>query len=272
MLELVNMQGVDLLTDAALERRGVTVAFTGKKGGLGEGRFSELNLSFSVGDKRARVIENRLLVARAIGVPIDRWVACRQVHGASLRVVGPLQVGRGARDFESGIPRADALVTGMREVAICVLTADCLPLVMAAPGRSSVAVAHAGWRGLLAGVAGSALLKTAGIAGCGAEDVDVYIGPHIRQCCMEAGEEVAGEFSARFGDGIVKREGGGKAFIDLEGACARQLVESGAAASRLTGAGACTACSEDYFSFRSSRGECGRQAAFAVIRDTDGGF
>lgn len=272
MLELVNRQGVDLLTDVELERRGVTVAFTGKKGGVSKGAFSALNLSLSVGDERTKVIENRLIVAGAIGVPLDRWVACRQVHGASLAVAGYLQVGRGARDFESGMPRADALVTGIRGVAICVLTADCIPMVMAAPGRKSVAVAHAGWRGLLAGVAGTALSGTARVAECGAEEVDVYIGPHIGQCCMEAGEEVAGEFGAKFGGDIVKRTDGGKAFIDLEGACARQLVESGASASRLTFAGHCTACSGDYFSFRSSGGECGRQAAFAVIGDTDGGF
>lgn len=270
MLELVNRQGIRLLTDTEMERQGVTVAFTGNKGGFSEGRLSELNLSFSVGDLRGRVLENRTLVAGAIGLPLDRWVACRQVHGTSVAVVGPLQVGRGARDPESGMPRADALVTKMRGVAICVLTADCIPLVMVAGGRDSVAVAHAGWRGLLAGVAGATLLKTAGIAGCRPEDIDVYIGPHIRKCCLEVGDDVASQFSARFGDDIVNREAGERAKVDLEGACTRQLVASGADPSRLTCGVACTSCSEDYYSFRNSGGECGRQAAFAVIRYSDG--
>ena len=270
MLELVNRAGVDLLVDTELEGKGLLVAFSGRQGGVSLGAFSDLNLSYSVGDTPKSVSLNRVRLAEAIEVPLDRWVLCRQVHGAVVREGGPLDVGRGARDFESGIPRTDGLATALGNTAVGVLSADCLPVTLVARSRPSVAVAHAGWRGVLAGTAVVALRKLAKLGECPASEVSVYIGPHIMACCMEADEKLSRMFRGRFGPEVSKPGGAGKTLIDLELACRRQLEAAGVARANIHGSGICTACGEGYFSFRGSGGTCGRQGAFASILGSGG--
>lgn len=149
MLERVTRRGLEMLVARDLEERGLLVAFTGRDGGTSYGPFSSLNLSFKVGDDRRAVSANRRRVSDSLGIPLEAWVLPQQVHGRSIAVAGRLEVGRGAVDFASGIPRTDGLVTVLRGVAIGVLTADCLPVAMIAPSGPGVAMAHAGWRGVL---------------------------------------------------------------------------------------------------------------------------
>lgn len=257
-------EGVRLLAATGLERDGILVAFTGRGHGAGAGAFSGMNLSFDVGDEFRRVARNRAALALALGVPPGGMAFPRQVHGATVRLVGPMEAGRGASDFESALPRADGLVTRLAGVAIGVLTADCVPVVLAAPGSRAVAVAHAGWRGALAGTAAVAFRNLAREAGCAPGDVTAFIGPHIRPCCFETGEEVSNLFETRFrGAGI--RAGNGN--VDLGRACAAQLLEAGVEAGRIQMVDRCTSCSGEFFSYRASGGSCGRQGGFAVIRE-----
>lgn len=267
MLEHVAREGVGMLLAAGLEPEGVLVAFPERGSAEARGPFSGLNLSFSVGDDPRSVRRNRRSLASALGVRPERMVLCQQVHGATVRVAGPLEVGRGAADFESALPRTDGLVTRLEGVAIGVLTADCIPVVLAAPGRGAVAVAHAGWRGLLAGTATAALRKLEESAGCRAADVLAFIGPHIRPCCFHTAEEIAAGFERLF-EGTVDRSGGRQA-VDLGRACAEQLKAAGVG--RLFVTDVCTACGDGYFSYRASGGNCGRQGGFAVLKGVEGG-
>ena len=271
MLDRIRLNGLDLLVAGELSQRGVMVAFTGREGGSSSGPYSSLNLSYDVGDTRADVTANRLAVAGAIGVPLDRWVTGRQVHGACVSEVGPLEVGRGARDYASGIPRTDGLVSVVAGVALGVLTADCLPVVMVAGHGRAVAVAHAGWRGVLAGTAAVAMRALAKRSACPMEEILVFIGPHIGFCCMEAGGELADLFRRRFEEGVTRRGEGGGRFVDLERACELQLLGAGASPGNIFGSRTCTACSQSYFSFRGSGGECGRQGGFAALLREEGG-
>jgi len=267
MLEIAFRDGIRLVTSPALfEKSGIIVAFTGRQGGVSSGPCGGLNLSYNVGDSPLDVGENRKRLSCALGVPQGRWTLPIQVHGTTVREAGPLQVGRGCRDHASGIPRTDALVTGTTGVAVAVLTADCAPVVMAVPGASCAAVAHAGWRGLLGGVVAKTLGRLLSISGGAAEDVVAFVGPRIGACCMTVGEEVAGTFEARFHGRAVTRSDGGSPSLDLGEACAWSLETSGVRRGDIHVWGECTFCGHGYFSHRGAvGGRTGRQAGIAVV-------
>jgi purine-nucleoside/S-methyl-5'-thioadenosine phosphorylase / adenosine deaminase len=270
MLEHVTRRGLEMLVARDLEERGLLVAFTGREGGTSSGPFSSLNLSYNVGDDRRAVSANRRKVADSLGVPREAWVLPRQVHGRSVAVAGRFEAGRGASDFDSGIPRTDGLVTIVPGMAVAVLTADCLPVALIAPGGPGVAVAHAGWRGVLAGVAVITARKLAESTDSSFAEILAFIGPHIGSCCMEAGPEVADRFARHFGEEVARSSVQGKSLIDLQLAVELQLTAAGIEKKNIFGAGACTLCGQGYFSHRASA-DCGRQGAFAALLDTGGG-
>lgn len=265
-LRPVRAGGIDHLVAASLERSGIHAVFTGRHRGASSDPCSSLNLSFDVGDARGDVIENRKRVGRIIGRGPESWVLGRQVHGANVRVVGILEKGRGGMDCESALPRTDGLVTGRRGLAIGVLTADCVPVILAAPAVPVVAVAHAGWRGMAALAPAAVLEKLLEFARCGASDVVAYIGPHVCRGCFEVGAEVADLFEKRF-VGVVDRADGGHR-VDLSLACRQQLESRGMSPSSIIEAEDCTLCRDGYFSFRRDAGVTGRQAAMVVIDGT----
>jgi len=265
MLEAVFRNGIHLIEAPSLEiELGVRAAFTCRDGGVSRGPFSSFNLSYNVGDNRSDVTSNRDRLQESMGIAMKNWVYCRQVHGVTATVVGPLQVGRGSTDFLSAIPRCDSLVTRLERAVLVVLTADCAPVVMVAPGGDAVSVAHVGWRGALAGVVTVALGKLTGTACCNPGGVIALIGPHIGPCCLEVSEEVAKRFKIRFGDEVIVGRPPAVA-IDLGAACRRELEEAGVMSGNIFHTDICTKCDDSYFSYRGYSGTTGRQAGLVAI-------
>ena len=125
--------------------------FFTREGGVSTGPFASLNCSLSSTDDPAAIAENRRRVGAAIGV--DTLVGLTQVHGPAVAIVDqPWQPGAG--------PRADAMVTRRPGIGLGIVTADCVPVLFAAPGV--VGAAHAGWRGALAGVLEAVLAAMGG--------------------------------------------------------------------------------------------------------------
>ncbi len=263
MLETVRSGTLEVLAFPRLEREcGVKVAFTGRHGGVSDEPFDSLNLSFSVGDRPEAVTANRRLVAGELGLPLRSWVLPRQVHGAGVREVGASDAGRGAFGHDTAMPDTDALFTATGRLAVGVLTADCVPLVVIDPGRPAVAVVHAGWRGALAGIAGSVarMLRERTEE---RRELLALLGPHIGPCCFEVGGEVADAFARRFGRRVLTTDGI-RTCLDLGAAVGLDLEASGIWPENVYRSDTCTACSTGYFSHR--RGSpCGRQAALAII-------
>jgi purine-nucleoside/S-methyl-5'-thioadenosine phosphorylase / adenosine deaminase len=209
-------------------RPGIEVAFTTRRGGVSEGPFASLNLGRKLGDDPVRVDENRRRVCAALGVDSGRLALNYQRHTA---LVNRAEPGR------RGDP-GDALWTDEPGVPIVALGADCALIALARDGdRPAVAVVHAGWRGLLGGVAEAAVAALGGRP-------DAVIGPAIGPCCYAVREDVAAPFRARFGSGVVRGER-----LDLWTAAERALREAGCASvERLD---LCTACNpERFFSYR----------------------
>jgi YfiH family protein len=175
-----------------------------------------------------------------------------QVHGADVReVVEEPASGRFLEPGAEPFPKSDGLVTSLEGRALTLLTADCLPVAVAAADGSRLALLHAGWRGLEAGIVEQ------GVAAVGLPAV-AAVGPGAGPCCYEVGEDVAAPLAARFGRNVIR---GGHADLWL---CAERALRS-AGVESVAVAGECTICNpERYFSHRRDRGITGRQGVVGV--------
>ena len=256
---------IPVLTDDALASSvGVRVLFTQRAGGTSSGPYESLNLGTHVDDDPDAVAANRARLARSVGADPGLVVVPNQVHGTDLVVVSDGDAASVSAAREEAARGADALVVEAPGVSALLCFADCTPVVVVSPtGR--FAVAHAGWRGALAGIAGKAvralcaLDEAAGHVGT-AGGMNVYIGPHIHVECFETGEDVCESFARAFGEECASDR-----HVSLARAVSRDVVAAGVDADRIAVAPFCTKCNPDtYFSYRASGGVCGRHGAFAV--------
>ena len=160
---------------------GARVLFTTRRGGVSRAPFDSLNLGLLTDDEPEAVAANRGRVADMIGVPPERFVQGRQVHGTA--VVRATAV-------PHGLVEADGAATALEDVAPIVLTADCLPVALATPG--AVAMVHAGWKGLAHGVLVEGVRALRELAGDDGPLV-AAIGPGAGGCCYEIGDDVREE-------------------------------------------------------------------------------
>ncbi|WP_413854344.1 peptidoglycan editing factor PgeF [Candidatus Ruminimicrobium bovinum] len=118
----------------------------------------------------------------------SKIVFASQIHGTSVQKVS-------SADANSFIPNCDGLITDDKNIYLCIFTADCMPVFMADKNKKAVALIHAGWRGLAAGILNNAVLSFKNNFNIEANNIDIYIGPHIKQCCYQVGEEVLNVFN-----------------------------------------------------------------------------
>ncbi|MFL6049567.1 MAG: polyphenol oxidase family protein [Gaiellales bacterium] len=241
------------LLDWAAAPAGVRVSFTCRHGGVSSGAFASLNLGALTADDAPNVAENRRRAVAGAGGDGATATMAWQVHGTDIReVTDDPATGRFLQPGAEPFPKSDGLVTSIRGRALTLLTADCLPLAIAAADGSRLALLHAGWRGIEAGVI------EAGVATVGGEAV-AAIGPGAGPCCYEVGDDVAGPLTRRFGEDVV-RDGRADLWLCAE----RALRTSGV--QQVAVAGECTICSEDrYFSHRRDHGVTGRQGVVGLL-------
>lgn len=217
---------------------------TTRPGGVSAGSWQSLNLAAHVGDRPEAVARNRAALARELRLPAEpRWLD--QVHGTRI-----LQVDRG----EAG--SADGAVTATPGVVLAIMTADCLPVLLAAQDGRRIGVAHAGWRGLAGGVLAAAVVAF----GCPPSGLMAWLGPAIGRAAFEVGPEVRTAFMARDAGSAecFVPNARGRWQADLDGLARRQLRQSGVAA--IHGQPRCTYSDPDrYFSHR-REAPCGRMA------------
>lgn len=221
------------------------VAFSTRRGGISEGPFASLNLGRATEDDPGSVDENRRRLCDEVGAAPGLLAINYQHHSAT--------VNRGIAG-ERG-RRGDGLWTDEPGVPLLALGADCLPIVLARANGAApaLAVLHAGWRGLLAGIVG------AGAKALGGGRLAAAVGPGIGPCCYEVGPDVAEHFSVAFGADVVQK---GK--LDLWSAAERALRAAGCVQVERTDL--CTACHPElFFSHRRDAGLTGRQGVVAVV-------
>jgi YfiH family protein len=160
---------------------------TDRRGGRSASPYDSFNLGDHVGDEPGDVAANRGRVARELGVAEDRLVWMSQVHGAGVRVVDGPQAGP--------VPDTDALVTSTPGLVLCVLVADCVPILLADSQTGVVAAVHAGREGLRRGVVPATLSAMASL-GARARHVTALLGPAVCGACYEVPEAMQTEVTA----------------------------------------------------------------------------
>jgi YfiH family protein len=244
--------------------------FSGRAGGVsGAYGVGELNLGWTPEDEAALVAENRQRFVGAVaGASQAELVTVRQAHGDVVRVVargmGPLATAEGKAALEG-----DGLMTREVGVLLGVQTADCVPVLVADTRTRAVAAFHAGWRGTVARIVEKGVAQMTREFGTRPEDLIVAVGPCIRVCCFEVGDEVRERFAAEFA--YAKELFVGKN-VDLQEANRRQLVEAGVAVESISVVAECSACARDesgrrkYFSHRAEMGMTGRMLSVIGVR------
>lgn len=233
--------------------------FFTRRGGASSGIFAGLNCGPGSSDLAAAVGINRARVAAALGVEEARLITLHQVHSAEVvTVAGPLPVR----------PRGDGLVTATPGLALAVLTADCAPVLLADREAGVVGAAHAGWRGMLAGVL-EATVAAMEALGARAGAITAVIGPTISQRAYEVGPEFVDAFRAEDPESLRFFAGGcgDRAMFDLPGYGLHRLRALGLAEARWTGQ--CTYSDpERFFSHRRAvhRGEADYGRLISAIR------
>ena len=230
---------------------GVEIRVSTREGGVSQVPYDSLNLADHVDDKAESVAENRRRLAEAL--PGDAVCWLNQVHGVNVVEAAP-----------EVVPDADAHWTAARDLPLAVLTADCLPVVLMARDASCVGIAHAGWRGLAAGVLESLL------AAMPAEpaSMSAWLGPAISAAAYEVGPEVKATFEQQCGeesgDCFHPSHRQGHWMADLAGLARLRLRRAGV--STITGGGRCThGESAHFFSHRREGPSTGRMATLVWL-------
>jgi YfiH family protein len=237
---------------------GAVAAYTTRSGGISEGAYAELNLGILTDDDPGLVARNRSLVAEVIGRDPQGFAMGLQVHGRDVQVHRQRPLRSPYLHRGEHLPEADGQLTDARDVTPIVLVADCLPLVVSAPG--AVGAVHCGWRGVAAGIVSEAIESICRVAGATPERVSAALGPAIGQCCYEVGEEVAAAFGERGLHEVLDGR-----MLDIPAAVRLELTGAGVDPEAIADIGICTSCNAELFFSHRRDGPTGRQAGIAWI-------
>lgn len=265
----VNQKGeLVYLTFPILEETGaVKHLFSTRIGGVSEGIYSSMNLSYTRGDRKEAVDENFRRIAAVLGCSVEDMVCSDQTHTTNLRIVGRADGGKGitrAKDYSD----VDGLLTDEPGVYLATFFADCVPLYFVDTKRKAIALAHSGWRGTVARMGQCVVEKMREAYGTDPADLVAAVGPSICQECYEVSGDVAGAFAAAFAKPGQEREilldkGGGKYQLDLWRANEIVLTEAGIPEANIQVTDLCTCHNDCYlFSHRASHGKRGNLGAF----------
>ena len=227
---------------------GIRVVSTTRQGGYSAGRYAGLNVGDHVSDDAAHVEQNRAVLERFL--PAERVITwLTQVHGT--------RVLNAASDYASHV-EADAIWTGDKAFACTVMTADCLPIVLADIHGRCIAAVHGGWRGL----ASQILRKTVEALPVAPEELVAWLGPAIGPTAFEVGGDVLAAFNLTETDAAVRLKSSieGKYLLDLNMIAGRQLLSVGLLAENISGGDVCTFSNPDFFYSHRRDGVTGRMA------------
>ncbi|CAG6395390.1 peptidoglycan editing factor PgeF [Streptomyces cocklensis] len=232
---------------------GAHFAFTDRWGGVSAVPYDSLNLGGAVGDDPAAVRANRDLAARALGRDPGGVVWMNQVHGREVAVVHePWGAGPA--------PDVDALVTTGTDLTLGVLTADCVPVLLADPVAGVVAAAHAGRPGMTAGIA-TAVIEMMITLGADPDRTTAVLGPAVCGKCYEVPASLRDEVAAVEAAAYAETSWGTPA-VDVAAGVRAQLTRAGVRS--IEGPAACTLESADHFSYRRDR-VTGRLAGYVWL-------
>lgn len=235
---------------------------SGRHGGVSSEEVGTLNLSFKVADSRENVLENRRRVAKALGIDPDKLIFPAQTHSDTVRLVK-------AGTHPDTLTETDALITNTPGICVCVMSADCVPILLYDPVHHAAGAVHAGWRGTVNKILTRTVEAMQAEFGTNPADLVAGIGPSISPDIYQVGGEVLEAVQQAFGDtqSLISQENGqGKGNLNLWEANRKQLQHLNVPEASVEIAGICTyQHSNDFFSARKSANRAGRFAAGIML-------
>jgi len=242
--------------------------YTMRDGGSSLGPYESLNLGLHVGDEPETVMANRRTVSRAVGIPLESFVFCEQVHGGDVAVVGATDRGRGTTPDRPPVAGVDGLVTAEPGVALGVFTADCAPVYLIDREHRAVGLVHAGWRGTAARIVARAIETMHTEFATDPGRLTAAVGPSIGPGCYQVGDDVRDSVTAAEPAlaAVFEPSGDGRWQFDLKRANRLIAEQSGVPRDAVHISDICTACDRRFFSYRRDGPTTGRTLQFIAIR------
>lgn len=264
-------KGVTWLSYQAFEQfPDIVHAFSTRLGGVSQGIYSSMNLSFTRGDDDAAVYENYRRLAEAVGFSAEDIVTSDQTHTANVRLVTEEDRGNGITK-----PRpytdVDGMITNVPGLVLATFYADCVPLYFIDPVHRAIGLSHSGWRGTVAKIGEVTVRRMQEEFGSDPSEIYGAVGPSICQDCYEVSEDVIEQFRAAFPqdkwDALFYGKLDGKYQLDLWEANHQIMLGAGLKEEHISMPNLCTCCNPEFlFSHRASHGRRGNLGAFLGIR------
>ena len=255
-----------LLRDSGIVNHG----FSTRLGGVSEGCFSSMNLSFDRGDRPEAVQENFRRIGKAIGVECGDMVLSQQTHTTNVRLVTEEDRGNGIvreRDYTD----VDGLITDVPGICLVTTYADCVPLYFADPVKKAIGLSHSGWRGTVGRIGQKTIEKMQQYFGSDPSDILAAIGPSVCMDCYEVSEDVILRFQKVFdkqdwGD-LFYEKPGGKYQLNLWKANEIIFREAGILPEHMAVTNLCTHCNSSILYSHRAQGERrGNLCAFLALK------
>ncbi len=212
-------------------------------------------VDFSLSDSGPKLnSEQEQLIGEYVGDYLKDMVFLKQVHGRSVIELAKKYLAN------YSLLEADGLITRERNVPLSIRTADCLPVFLFDTRTKGIGLVHAGWKGTQQKILPTTVRQMQEKWGTKAEDIKAVLGPAIRECCYQVGEEFQEYFPAE-----VKRKPQGL-YLDLPLANRNQIRESGVRSENIFDCGLCTCCNEQFFSYRREGERAGRMISLMLLK------
>ena len=248
----------------------VKSAFSTRLGGVSEGYYSSLNLSFDRGDDPARVLENFKRIGASMGVAVEDMVLSKQTHTTNVRVVTEEDKGKGVmrdRDYTD----VDGMITNVPGICLVTSYADCVPLYFVDPVKKAIGLSHSGWRGTVGKIGKNTVQLMQEQFGSKPEDLLAAVGPSVCMDCYEVSEDVIGQFKeafeSKYWQELFYKKENGKYQLNLWKANELIFLESGILPEHMAITNVCTHCnSKILYSHRTMGNNRGNLCAFLALK------
>ena len=255
-----------MLKDTGIVRHG----FSTRLGGVSEGYYASMNLSFDRGDKKEAVAENFRRIGEALGVRCEDMVLSRQTHTTNVRIVTNADRGKGItreRDYTD----VDGLVTNVPGICLVTSYADCVPLFFVDPVKKVIGLSHSGWRGTVGKIGRKTVELMHERFGSDPADILAAVGPSVCMDCYEVSGDVIEKFKEAFPencwDQLFYEKPDGKYQLDLWKANELIFQESGILPEHIAVTNICTHCNSDIlYSHRAAGDKRGNLCAFLALK------